>query len=417
MMGVDFVELGDRIRQLRKEKRMTQEELAGKKLSKGMLSLIENNKAKPSMESLAYIAEQLGVSVSELLQEENRKKLKSLLEKAEKIYFKDRTNVEETLDKYKKVGELIQPVLNELTESYESARLLELYSYSRFYSKQDRWEEPLKKAAEMYEALHVPTRRAAIGVFRSFAIFAKRDYEGALNVLLNEKKSFKEKEVYLDPVTRLEFDYTEVCFLLAIGDVKKALAVLEEAVEFSRNNKIFYRIDDLFRLAVGYGILFHDSGMLAYYNDRLIHYGKFAEDPFYEAFTALALAEKKMFQDGDYQGALRLMEKYGKEFPAISEPHFTVAKGKALYGLGKYEEAFSQLEKVTIPDNLHHPYDLSLLHIADTYKALCQWKLGNVEHALRYITLAKENFSTLTPTKYTELTEETYRKIVDAIKN
>jgi len=194
MMGVDFVELGDRIRQLRKEKRMTQEELAGKKLSKGMLSLIENNKAKPSMESLAYIAEQLGVSVSELLQEENRQKLKSLLEKAEKIYFKDRTNVEETLDKYKKVGELIQPVLNELTESYESARLLELYSYSRFYSKQDRWEEPLKKAAEMYEALHVPTRRAAIGVFRSFAIFAKRDYEGALNVLLNEKNLLRRRK-------------------------------------------------------------------------------------------------------------------------------------------------------------------------------------------------------------------------------
>ena len=34
-----------------------------------MLSLIENNKANPSMESLNYIAERLNVDVTELLEE------------------------------------------------------------------------------------------------------------------------------------------------------------------------------------------------------------------------------------------------------------------------------------------------------------------------------------------------------------
>ena len=61
--------LGERIRKLRKEKGLTLQALAGAELSKGMLSLIENNKANPSMESLAYIAERLGVDRNELLEE------------------------------------------------------------------------------------------------------------------------------------------------------------------------------------------------------------------------------------------------------------------------------------------------------------------------------------------------------------
>ena len=48
--------LGERIRTLRKQQKMTLEALAGTELTKGMLSLIENNKANPSMESLNYIA-------------------------------------------------------------------------------------------------------------------------------------------------------------------------------------------------------------------------------------------------------------------------------------------------------------------------------------------------------------------------
>jgi len=47
--------LGERIRAIRKLKKMTLEALAGDQLTKGMLSQIENNKARPSMDSLEYI--------------------------------------------------------------------------------------------------------------------------------------------------------------------------------------------------------------------------------------------------------------------------------------------------------------------------------------------------------------------------
>ena len=78
--------LGERIRKLRKQQKLTLEALAGDGLTKGMLSLIENNKAKPSMESLAYIADGLGVDVTELLEEISTQELREVLERAEKLY-------------------------------------------------------------------------------------------------------------------------------------------------------------------------------------------------------------------------------------------------------------------------------------------------------------------------------------------
>ena len=77
--------LGERIRKIRKQQKLTLEGLAGKGLTKGMLSLIENNKANPSMESLKYISGRLGVEVSELLEEVSTQVLQKILESAEML--------------------------------------------------------------------------------------------------------------------------------------------------------------------------------------------------------------------------------------------------------------------------------------------------------------------------------------------
>src|SRR4051794_7464652 len=61
--------LGNKIKTLRKALGMTQSELAGNRLTKGMLSQIENSKSTPSMSTLEYLAQQLGCEPSELLNE------------------------------------------------------------------------------------------------------------------------------------------------------------------------------------------------------------------------------------------------------------------------------------------------------------------------------------------------------------
>ncbi len=55
--------IGERIRQLRNKRGLTQKELAGEQMTRNMLSLIETGSALPSLASLAYLAEVLEVPV------------------------------------------------------------------------------------------------------------------------------------------------------------------------------------------------------------------------------------------------------------------------------------------------------------------------------------------------------------------
>ncbi len=54
--------IGERIKYYRKLKKMTQADLAGDKITRNMLSLIENGSASPSLATVEYIAERMGVS-------------------------------------------------------------------------------------------------------------------------------------------------------------------------------------------------------------------------------------------------------------------------------------------------------------------------------------------------------------------
>jgi transcriptional regulator with XRE-family HTH domain len=64
---------GDRIRQIREKKKMTQDQLAeASGVSKGFLSDVENNKRNISSQYLLRIANALGASVDYLLQGETR---------------------------------------------------------------------------------------------------------------------------------------------------------------------------------------------------------------------------------------------------------------------------------------------------------------------------------------------------------
>ena len=63
------MELGQLLRQARLDSGMSQRELCGDKISRNMLSQIENGTAHPSMETLAYLAEQLGKPIGYFLDE------------------------------------------------------------------------------------------------------------------------------------------------------------------------------------------------------------------------------------------------------------------------------------------------------------------------------------------------------------
>ncbi|MBQ5755590.1 MAG: helix-turn-helix transcriptional regulator [Oscillospiraceae bacterium] len=64
------MELGQKIRQARLEAGLSQRQLCGDVITRNMLSQIENGSARPSMDTLRYLAETLGKTVSYFLEEQ-----------------------------------------------------------------------------------------------------------------------------------------------------------------------------------------------------------------------------------------------------------------------------------------------------------------------------------------------------------
>ena len=64
------MELGEKLRQARQEAGLSQRQLCGEYMTRNMLSLIENGTARPSMDTLRYLAGQLGKPVSFFLEED-----------------------------------------------------------------------------------------------------------------------------------------------------------------------------------------------------------------------------------------------------------------------------------------------------------------------------------------------------------
>ena len=64
------MELGQKLKQARLEAGLSQRQLCGEEITRNMLSLIENGTARPSMDTLRYLAQRLGKSVSYFLEEQ-----------------------------------------------------------------------------------------------------------------------------------------------------------------------------------------------------------------------------------------------------------------------------------------------------------------------------------------------------------
>ena len=64
------MELGKRIKACRLEAGLSQRQLCGDYMTRNMLSQIESGTARPSMDTLAYLAQRLGKTVSFFLEEE-----------------------------------------------------------------------------------------------------------------------------------------------------------------------------------------------------------------------------------------------------------------------------------------------------------------------------------------------------------
>lgn len=409
--------IGLRIRHLRKQQKLTLEALAGEKLTKGMLSLIENGKAQPSMESLSYIAQQLGVESSELMEDVSQSTKRDILKQVEKLY---KVEFSELTTEHKQIIELIHPIVDKLTLSYESARLLEIYSNCGYHLKRDDWEIYYRRAMELYEQLHLYNQSASLALFKGMIAYNQHRYNDALAIILEERDRFDSPTIKLDAMTTLDYMYAELILHSAVGNNKLAQLKMNEAIQFSKEERIFYRIEDLYRLACYQSIVNGNEEQRAYYMTKIRQYGEFAENK--DAIAVATLLESHFHNSfsHDYQKALEYAElflelsKEGEDEKVRNDDsnHYHLEKGKALYGMGLVKEALTFLEAFIVPSYLHHPYDLSMSYEVHAYRALCYAHLGDLNKAILEAQTGADLVSTMPDTPYKDFINQTLEQIL-----
>lgn len=400
--------LGERIKKLRKERGLTLQALAGEGLTKGMLSLIENNKANPSMESLSFIAEQLGVDRNELLEEVSPSEMRELLHEVEGLY---KANQKDPKKDFKPIIDKIEPYERKMPYRYESARLLEIYSHCLYYAKSDRWQPFLEQAEEMYEGLHMINKTADIHTFRATIKFMEHDYIQSLRMLQQSRQSFEEREAVLDSLKKLDFDYLEAVLYCAVGDANSALRIMKEAVNYAKDNKIFYRINDLYRVMSFQAVLNDDIESRDYYVRKLRLFAEFSDDEEIGLTLDLLEAHYRNSFTHEYRKAYDIIEKFLEKGATIDISQFYLEKGKALYGMGRLDEALHWLQLHKLSEYLHHPYDLSMNYEKDAYMALIFEKQGYHDLAVKHAEAAKENIEPMPDLPYKKFILDVYKQI------
>ncbi|WP_432352878.1 helix-turn-helix domain-containing protein [Sporosarcina sp. A2] len=399
--------LGDRLRTLRKQRKLTLESCAGEQMTKGMLSLIENNKANPSMENLNYLAKRLDVDVSELLEEISGIELRALLDEAEKLYKS------ENRECYVKALELIKPIILKLSRGYESGRLLEIYGRLAFDLKRTDWKDSIEKASVIYDDLNIIPRRASVGIFQALVLFTERRYEEALKRLMKERFEIERKSGYIDALTKLDLDTYEALMRFAVNDTEVGTRVMNEAIAYSKKELVFYQTGQLYRVAAYRAVIDGDEEKLSYYEQKLIQYGEFAEDKQAILYTKTIRIHQLNSFHHNYEEALRRLDSLPK-FSSEDEFFFNfynLERGKALYGMARYQEALEHLKQVMISDQLHHPFDLSIFYEKNAYAALCAEELGDLKTAMELITIAEDNMELMPESPYTLFVKESARKL------
>ena len=413
-----MVTLGTKIKMKRKQLKLTLKELAGEEISYSMLSQIENDKAKPSMNTLEIIASKLGVHVSELVNTVDFEKLRSILKEVEQL---SNMPFESDVKIDVKIVEMIEAIKNDLPEDcYEGARLKELYVKSTYYINEKLNEEQLSKVINYYEhaGLFAPKLKAKL--FKSKCFF---DY-------LNYEQAFKELEFILQEVEQVQFlvdqltiaDIYYYCSVVnaALGNYSNAIVFSQKWLAISQTNNFYFKMDAFYRLAV---ILYLQHGDHQSATTMLIKYNKYID------FT------QNLYEEANYHYLKFHYENRTNNNAKVIEENIRIYMGKtqkhngftlsplfdqelaySLWAQEKFKDALDLLVNLKIPEYVKHPLDLSACYEIFAIRALCHLELGNFEEAIEDIVFSNQQLKAMPITNYKDFVKQAYSKIIAITK-
>lgn len=405
--------LGARIRKLRKEKKLTLEALAGDRLTKGMLSQIENEKAKPSMESLDYIAERLGVKPSELLEEVTPSSIRSLLEQVEILFAEVKLG---DMVRHQEIVDLIKPSVAGLPDSYEAGRLLYIYAVTQYEVGLASWETSLLQARTIFKEINLLSHWFKTFILQMNIFAEKRQYDLAYACILQAQEIIEQEDYQFDSRDALLMAYYTSILQLAIGEHEEGKKLINETITNAHKNQLFYQIDDMYRIGAYCAMIDHDFEQAEHMFMKLEQYRAFAERVLVDALIYILRAHYYNNYMFNYEQALIEIESFNElkheDLEILDSNYYYAEKGKSLYLLGRYEEARTAFEHFqATPIFVSHPYDILGLNECFSYKALCYAHFGELTTAYDIAKMAYNDSLDLVDLPYKRKIEEVYMTI------
>ncbi|ASZ18475.1 MULTISPECIES: helix-turn-helix domain-containing protein [Bacillus] len=397
--------LGEKIKALRKEKKLTQTELAGSELTKSMLSQIENGKATPSMKTLQYIAEKLECEPSFLL-EEDEGKIVELIQKMEPLIKANGDEVYKTL---------LPIVQTDLPPTLNTARLYKQFITAAAVMNDYNIEYYVETAVSIFEKYTLYRESTETKLLFYYMLYKRKKYKECLQLITKVRDEYKTKNLEMDLITHIQLYLKEAIILLAYGNYDKCEKVILDALAFSKKHQVYYKTDEFYRILSYQKIITTDKERYLYYIKKSEQFAIFTEDTLSAANIDILKAYYYNTITNEYTIALEHLEQFREKLK--DEPIFQdnglyyLEKGKSLYGLKRYEEALETLKHATIPDYMSHPLDQSWLLTAGSYRALCHIELQDKPAALQEAKEAVQTIDGYPDSIFTSFIKETLQII------
>ncbi|UBH14937.1 helix-turn-helix domain-containing protein [Macrococcus armenti] len=409
--------LGSRIRNLRKEKNMTLAALAGDYMTKGMLSLIENNKNNPSMESLEYIAERLDTSVSALLEDGSEVTTNNIYNEIKQILKVP------NISHQKEIDALVSPVINEIQHNRKGAFIFQHYAFTKALIKDvDSAVKYMNIAKSIYA--ENDDINALIDVEGDYAsiFYLVRDYEKALQHAITTYETYKDDLSITNPNIIPNLLSTIGAFCYQNYDIDDCIKYFKLAEEKCIENKTYKHLTPIYKsLCVKY-ILNQDEVQYKDTYKKFNYIKQLNPDDFQTNFDIFTTEIIYYFINKQYDKLLHLLDQkdsllkhdqYQQQVNDNFNDFWSIYKAIALYNLQQYDSAITILKSDDADTEFMALADVSVHAQKYTYLALNEERLCNNEGARDYITKAMNIIESIPSNHFTKITEQTYERIIN----
>ncbi|MEA3318437.1 MAG: helix-turn-helix transcriptional regulator [Bacillota bacterium] len=234
-------DIGQRIKEKRKKLRLTQDDLAGPSLSRGMISLIERDQTTPTIKTLSIIASKLGVSVGDLLGENQSPDSTLQSINAEKLLKMSKALLNN--NKGSEAEEILLKIISYTNEQQpfkgEALKLLAEYKRNiNLHESTDFFKNSLNYITPMDINIHI---EIYYGLSLNYRLSGEYYLclENALYANILIKSNIYEK---YDPLLHLKILYELSFSYSRIGQYNLTLDVINEALEIMSKSLLSYKL-------------------------------------------------------------------------------------------------------------------------------------------------------------------------------